>query len=559
MLTHIDIRDFAIIERLELDLAAGMTAITGETGAGKSIMLDAIGLVLGDRAEAAMVRHGARRADISVMLDISSPEVLAWLEQNDLDAGEECVLRRVITTEGRSRCYINGSSTTVGNLRQLGEHLVNIHGQHAHQSLLRPADQRKLLDSHGGLSALTAEVASTHARWRELQHRLDAFRDAAHGRQARLDLLTFQLNELQELDLKPGEFQVIEETLQRLSHADQLRQYALGGYDLLYETDNGSAHATISSVLGDLQAAREIDADFTEPAELLENALIQIEEAAQALRALSDRFEADPQTLAEIESRFNRAQALARKHQTLPESLPELAATMAAEIAELTDPEQSAAALEQELAAAAEAYDSAAAKLGKARRKTAMALEKQITASMQELGMEGGRFGVEITPRGDGERSPHGRESIRFMVSANPGQPLKPLTSVASGGELSRISLAIQLAAVEKMQLPTLIFDEVDSGIGGAVADVVGRQLRRLGERCQVFCVTHLPQVAACAHHHLRVEKIKSGNSTRTQLTPLGKQQRIEEIARMLGGARLTKQSRAHAREMLEAAGNPVA
>jgi len=559
MLTHIDIRDFAIIERLELDLAAGMTAITGETGAGKSIMLDAIGLVLGDRAEAAMVRHGARRADISATLDVSSPEVLAWLEQNDLDAGEECVLRRVITAEGRSRCYINGSSTTVGNLRQLGEHLVNIHGQHAHQSLLRPADQRALLDSHGDLAALSAEVAAAYDRWRAIRQRLDEMQSAAHGRQSRLDLLSFQLNELQELDLKPGEFQIIEETLQRLSHADQLKQYALGGYDLLYETDNGSVHAMITSVLGDLQAAREIDADFGEPAELLESALIQVEEAAQTLRALSDRFEADPQALAEVESRFNRAQALARKHQTLPESLPELAAAMAAEIAELTDPEQSVAALEQELAAAADAYDRAAAKLGEARRKTAVALEKQITASMQELGMEGGRFGVEITPRGDDERSPHGRESIRFMVSANPGQPLKPLTGVASGGELSRISLAIQLAAVEKMQLPTLIFDEVDSGIGGAVADVVGRQLRRLGERCQVFCVTHLPQVAACAHHHLRVEKIKSGNSTRTQLVPLDEQQRVEEIARMLGGARLTKQSRAHAKEMLEAVGDPTA
>ena len=559
MLTHIDIRDFAIIERLELDLAAGMTAITGETGAGKSIMLDAIGLVLGDRAEATMVRHGARRADISATLDVSSPEVLAWLEQNDLDAGEECVLRRVITAEGRSRCYINGSSTTVGNLRQLGEHLVNIHGQHAHQSLLRPADQRALLDSHGDLAALSAEVAAAYDRWRAIRQRLDEMQSAAHGRQSRLDLLSFQLNELQELDLKPGEFQIIEETLQRLSHADQLKQYALGGYDLLYETDNGSVHAMITSVLGDLQAAREIDADFGEPAELLESALIQVEEAAQTLRALSDRFEADPQALAEVESRFNRAQALARKHQTLPESLPELAAAMAAEIAELTDPEQSVAALEQELAAAADAYDRAAARLGEARRKTAVALEKQITASMQELGMEGGRFGVEITPRGDDERSPHGRESIRFMVSANPGQPLKPLTGVASGGELSRISLAIQLAAVEKMQLPTLIFDEVDSGIGGAVADVVGRQLRRLGERCQVFCVTHLPQVAACAHHHLRVEKIKSGNSTRTQLVPLDEQQRVEEIARMLGGARLTKQSRAHAKEMLEAVGDPTA
>ncbi len=553
MLTHIAIRDFAIIERLELDLADGMTAITGETGAGKSIMLDAIGLVLGDRADASMVRHGARRADISVTLDVTLPEVRAWLEENDLDADDECVLRRVITAEGRSRGYINGSSTTVANLKELGEKLVNIHGQHAHQSLLKPADQRQLLDAHGKHEALLQQVTDAWSDWHTLRQRLDALQDSQHARQSRLDLLSFQFNELQQLDLKPGEFQTLEEELNRLTHADQLKHYALGGFEALYESDSGSAYAILTAVLDDINRAREIDPAFNEAAELLDSAMIQVEEAAHSLRNQADHIDADPQRLADVEARFNRTQELARKHRILPEELAELAASMEQEIAELSDPGQSVEALEQEHVKAEKAYDTAAEQLGKARRKAARALEKTITAAMQELGMEGGRFGIDINTRAEDERNRHGREDIRFMVSANPGQPLKPLATVASGGELSRISLAIQLAATTQQQLPTLIFDEVDSGIGGAVAEVVGRQLRELGQRCQLFCVTHLPQVAACAHHHLQVKKIKSKNSTETRLQPLNEQQRSEEIARMLGGKRITKQSLAHAREMLAA------
>jgi len=551
MLTHITISDFAIIDHLELELGDGMTAITGETGAGKSIMLDAIGLVLGDRADASMVRHGAKRADISVTLDLSHPEVTQWLEENDLDSGDECVLRRVVTAEGRSRAYINGSATTVANLKALGEKLVNIHGQHAHQTLLRPADQRDLLDGHGGLLPLRAEVAEAHARWSALRARLDELQDAQHGRQARLDLLSFQLTELQTLALQPGEFATLEEERNRLSHADQLRHYAQTGYARLYEADD-AACSRLNAVLQDVTRAQEIDPAFGEAATLLDSALIQAEEAAHALRALADRFDADPDRLADVEARYHQAQALAHKHRILPEELPALQASMAEEVAALTDPGQSVEALEEAISQAAADYDALAKKLGGKRAETARALEEIITASMQELGMEGGRFGVEITTAET--RARHGREQIRFLVSANPGQPLKPLASVASGGELSRISLAIALAATERMSLPTLIFDEVDSGIGGAVAEVVGRQLRALGERCQVFCVTHLPQVAACAHHHLQVRKRRAGGTTHTHLQPLDEKQRIDEIARMLGGARISKRSRAHAEEMLRAA-----
>lgn len=552
MLTHIHIQDFAIIEQLELDLDNGMTAITGETGAGKSIMLDAIGLVLGDRAEASMVRHGARRADISVGLDKIDDAIRNWLEEHDLDAGDGCVLRRVITAEGRSRAYINGSPTTVTSLRALGEKLVNIHGQHAHQSLLKPADQRALLDSHGQLGPLCEQVASAHKEWLALKQQVTQLQDQQQSHLARLDLLTFQLNELQELGLKSGEFEVLEETLNRLSHAEQLKQYALGGYQNLYESEEIAVHTLLNRVLHNIQQASEIDPTFAEASGLLESAMIQVEEAAQLLRQQADSIDADPATLADVEARYNRAQALARKHRILPEELPELAQAMTREIEEITDPTLSPEALDQALTEAAASYDQLTLKLRKARQSVARTLETSITAAMQELGMEGGRFAVELEPLPNDERRSHGRDQIRFLVSTNPGQPLKPLASVASGGELSRISLAITLVATGNMQLPTLIFDEVDSGIGGAVAEAVGRQLRQLGERCQVFCVTHLPQVAACAHHHLQVEKHKGKNSTHTRLRPLDEEQRIEEIARMLGGAKITQQSRNHAREMLQ-------
>ncbi len=554
MLTHIQIQDFAIIDYLDLDLSAGMTAITGETGAGKSIMLDAIGLVLGDRAEASMVRHGANKADISVSLDINQAEVLAWLETYDFDADGECILRRVITSEGRSRGYINGSATTVAKLRELGEKLVNIHGQHAHQVLLKPADQRDLLDSHGKLDSLVTKIRQAYDQWHDARQQLDNANQSQDARQSRLDLLSFQYNELQELGLKADEMTELEANLNRLTHVDRLQKYALNGFELLYESDSQSVYAQLNSVLQDVREASEIDTSFGDTVELLESTLIQVEEAAHNLREQGDRLESDPQQLALLESRYNRAQELAKKHHVLPEALPELETRIEEELQQLENPEHSLEAMEQALAKAATRYDELATKLTRQRRKIANALEKRITAAMQGLGMEGGKFGIEITVKQAGEPSPKGTDRVQFMVSANPGQPLKPLNSVASGGELSRISLAIQLVATENMQLPTLIFDEVDSGIGGAVAEVVGRQLRSLGERCQVFCVTHLPQVAAFGHHHLQVEKTKTADMTQTRLIPLTDSQRTEEIARMLGGTSITPQTLAHAEEMLRSA-----
>ena len=550
MLTHISIVNFAIIERLDLELSGGMTVLTGETGAGKSIMIDAIGLALGDRADAGVVRHGAARAEIALTLDASRPAVGAWLAEHDLETDEECILRRVITAEGRSRATINGSPVTLALLRELGALLVDIHGQHAHQSLRGGAAQRALLDDFGELTEQTDAVRAAHAALTKVEAALTAIREGDQNRQARIDLLTFQVGELRELALEPDEIPRLDAELSQLGHADQLKAAAQQAIHNLYEQED-SLYQQIGGEQARLEQAAPLDARFSEPAELLQNALIQIEEAVSRLRELDATLESNPERLAEVETRIGRIHDLARKHRVEPNQLFDAAAAMEAELAELAGPENDLETLEQQVRELTDRYDELASALRTRRQAAASELNRLITASMQELGMEGGRFEARITPCEPGIRKAHGAEDIVFMVSANPGQPLQPITRVASGGELSRISLAIQLAASARTRVATMIFDEVDSGVGGAVAEVVGRQLQRLGQDTQVFCVTHLPQVAACGHHHLRVAKTKSSDSTHTSVEPLTETQRIEEIARMLGGASLTDKTRGHAEEML--------
>ncbi len=551
MLTHIQIRDFAIIDSLELDLQGGLTVITGETGAGKSIMIDAIGLVLGDRATANVVREGAAKAEISLHIDALPKDIISWLRDQDLDADEECILRRVITAEGRSRCYINGSSTTLGLLKNLGTQLVNIHGQHAHQHLLQPTHQRALLDAHGHYAALLDSVREAHNAWRQAEQALQTAQHSEGDRLARIDLLRFQLTELETLNPGTGEFIQLETELRRLSHADRLKQTAASAVERLYEQDETNLYREIADLQRQMQEAGALDAQFLDIATLLESAQIQIEEAAISLRELFSSLEVDPDRLADTEQRYNKTLELARKHQVLPEALPELMHTMRAELSQLEAPETSLDNLESARDTAASAYDALAVNLSKQRRTAAQSLDQLITEAMQTLGLEGGQFVTQLMPLGKGERSPSGNEKVRFLVSANPGQSPKPLNQVASGGELSRISLAISLTAAQRMQLPTLIFDEVDSGIGGAVAETVGQQLRSLGRHCQVFCVTHLPQVAACGHQHLRVEKKKARAMTHTGLLQLDASERIDEIARMLGGKRKTQRTLEHATELL--------
>jgi len=552
MLTQISIRDFAIIEELDLELHMGLTVVTGETGAGKSIMIDAIGLVLGDRAEAGNVRHGAEKADITLTLDGHKKVIRDWLESHDLDNEEQCLLRRVITAEGRSRAYINGTPATLSMLRELGEQLVEISGQNSHQSLLKLPAQRELLDVQAGLENELKDLQNIWKQLQDTRQRLQQLQNNQAEHQAKLDLLTFQLQELSSLALKQNELEQLHEEQTRLANADGLLQTASDAILQLYE-DDPSLYQQLSSLSSRLHESTLYDSQFRDPAELLDNALIQIQEAVELLRNINDAIDADPQRLAATEERLSLAHNLARKHQVEPKLLFEKWQRMEAELESLQSPEQSAEELEKKLIQIIGNYDKLAEKISKVRQVAANEMNQAITEAMQTLGMEGGRFEIQLTPLPENERRATGREQIEFLVSANPGQPLKPLAKVASGGELSRISLAIQLIAAVQSDLPTLIFDEVDAGIGGAVAETVGKQLRALGKHCQVFCVTHLPQVAAQGHQHLQVVKSKQKQQTQTHLDTLDNQARIDEIARMLGGQKITPQTLAHAKEMLGA------
>ena len=557
MLTHIHIRDFVLVDELELELDGGMTALTGETGAGKSILVDALGLLLGDRAEASWVRHGRERAEISAAFQVDTlPDVQAWLREQELDNGEaECQLRRVISREGRSRAFVNARPVPLQSLRELGDRLVDIHGQHEHQSLVRQEVQRALLDGCGGHGEALAAVAAAHARWRALNEELSALRALAAERDSRLEFVRFQVGEMDALQLRAGELDELEEEHARLANAGELLENCASSLQRLYDADEGSAHDQISQSLREVEELAGLDASLLPVRDLLTEARIQVQEAADALRRYSDRVEQDPQRLRDVEQRLGTLHDLARKHRVEPGALPGLFERLAEELATLEQADQRLDQLEGKLQEAAEAYRQAAQRLHQARVKAARGFGKRVSEAMQDLGMPGGVFQVEVAPREDGRFTAQGSDRIEFLVSANPGQPAMALGKVASGGELSRISLAIQVIATDSAAIPTLIFDEVDTGIGGGVAETVGRLLRALGERCQVLCVTHLPQVAAQAHRHLQVSKLAGDNSTRTSLRALGAPERVDEIARMLGGIEITESTRRHAEEMLERAG----
>ncbi|MBK1672346.1 DNA repair protein RecN [Ectothiorhodospira shaposhnikovii] len=550
MLTHIQIRDFAIVDELSLDLSTGMTALTGETGAGKSILVDALGLVLGDRADSTTVRHGAERAEISAQFDINrETEARAWLEAQDL-AAEECLIRRVIGRDGKSRAWINGSAVTLQSLKTLGEMLVDIHGQHAHQSLLRREVQRRILDDYADHPELLAAMARDHGIWQKAARRLAELSEDGEARAARRDLLRFQTDELKALDLAEGELERIEEEHGRLAHAGRLLEMAETAYQSLYEAD-GSAESVVGRFSTDIEHLQTLDSRLAEPRELLAAAQIQIREAADWLRRYADGLEMDPARLNFLESRLAAIQDLARKHRVDPTALPHLLETLEAELGGLEEGGENLEALTRAVEQALQTCLRQAAELSDARRRAAERLSEAITRAMQGLGMEGGRFACNVEDDGRGQPSTHGMDRVEFLVSANPGQPLQPLAKVASGGELSRISLAIQMIAAHALPIATLIFDEVDTGIGGGVAEVVGRQLRSLGEHRQVLCVTHLPQVAAQAHQHLQVKKHKGKDHTSTRIRSLADEHRVRELARMLGGIEITEQSLAHAREMI--------
>ncbi len=553
MLTHIVVKDLVIVSTLELELGPGMTALTGETGAGKSILIDAVGLTLGDKADASMIRAGCDRAEVSAAFDLGRcPEALAWLRQQELDDGDECVVRRVLARGGRARAFINGRSVGSAQLSALGDLLVDIHGQHAHQSLLRPAAQRGLLDGYGGHQDLAAEVAGDWQRFRDLDtrwHRLTAAREA---REARLELLRFQVGELDGLALVEGELDALDGEQRRLANLGKLQQTTAAMLELFSEGEP-ALRDQLGHAGGELADLAAIDPRLCETHELIDGATVQVEEAASNLRQYLDDLDMDPAQLAQIEDRLSRIHEMARKYRVLPQQLPETLQDLRTELAELEQAAGSLDALAGEREAARSAFMNHAAALTRARRQAAERLGTTVTAAMQGLGMVGGELAIGVDTGDEASAGAHGLDAVVFQVSANPGQPLQPLAKVASGGELSRISLAIQVATAECGSIPTLVFDEVDVGIGGGIAEIVGRLLRRLGESRQVLCVTHLPQVAAQAHGQLQVRKRALDGQTYTEITPLAAKQRIEEIARMLGGTEITPTTRAHAAEMLGA------
>ncbi len=553
MLIQLRIRDFAIVEDLELELATGMTAVTGETGAGKSILVDAIGLLLGDRADSGTVRQGAERADISAVFDLEQlPTARAWLAERDLDTERECHLRRVIASNGRSRNYINGVPQPAQALRDLGELLVDIHGQHEHQSLLRRDSQRQLLDHHAGHLALVSELARAFQTWSERRQELQALRQASTERDARSDILGYHLRELTALNLAEGEVAELAADQRRLANASQLLETGQRLLTTLTDGDGDTLTDRLNHSLHDLESLKRLDPRLGPIGELLNAAVIQIQEAAGELRGYVQDLDLDPAHLARVEQRLTAAHQLARKHRIMPEELPALRVRFETELDTLQHSETRLETLEQAAKDALAAYRHHARELSERRMVAAHDLDERISQTLAGLGMPGGRFATVLTVLD--KPTATGAENVEFQVSANPGQPLRPLAKVASGGELSRISLAIQVIAAHAARIPTLIFDEVDTGIGGGVAEVVGRQLRALGQGRQVLCVTHLPQVAAQAHQQLKVEKQTDGANTHTEVRWLAMEERVTEIARMLGGLELTANTLAHAQEMVEKA-----
>ena len=556
MLTRLAIRDFAIIDWMELDLAAGLSVLTGETGAGKSIFVDALGLVLGDRADADVIRVGAERAEIGAEFDTDKlPAVRTWLDAHELAADGACILRRVIGRDGRARGQINGRGVPLQLLRELGEQLVDIHGQHEHQSLLRPAAQLELLDEFADQPALLAKVAGLYHNWKAVHERLAALRAAARDRDTQLELLSHQVSELDALGLQPGEIAALDAEHRRLANSGKLMQGAQTALNSVYESEEASAHQLTHQALAALSALGELDLRLKPVGDLLNNAEIQLAEAGETLRRYLADNELDPQRLEQIENRLGAIHDLARKHHLEPEELPALLEKLRVELRAVEHAEIALQELDNELVRLRDTYREAAGQLGRERVQTADRLGTSTTAIMRELGMPAGHFAIEVNT--DAERfSPQGSETVEFQVSANPGQPLKALARVASGGELSRIALAIQVVAARASAVPCMIFDEVDAGIGGGVAEIVGRYLRSLGARRQVLCVTHLPQVASQAHQHFRVLKQTRGQGTAVYIDRLDKKSRIEELARMLGGVEITATTRKHASEMIARAGN---
>jgi len=555
MLTLLQVRDLAIVDSVDVELGAGLTALTGETGAGKSILVDALILALGGRASADMIRHGAERAEVTATFDVAgNAPVEAWLASQSLEGDGEVILRRVVGRDGRSRCFVNGQALPAQTVRDLGGLLVDIHGQQEFLSLMHRDAQRDLLDRHGGLDNQLAEVASASSACRGLRAELERLGAAAQEREARLELLRYQVGELQALGLDPDEIASLTVERDRLAHRGRLAEAGAAALGLCYEAEDANAHALASRAASALRQAAQLDPELASPLQLLDEALIALKEAGVSLAGYLEGLEVDPNRQDWVERRMAAIEELSRKHRAEAAELPQRLLELSRELDELEHSGIRLAGLSKELEAATGRYRQLAIKLGKGRQAAAKKLSAAVSSSMAVLGMPGGKLSIEVKSDPEAEPSPTGDDEITFLVTANPGQPLKPVARVASGGELSRISLAVQVAAAHKGGSTCMVFDEVDAGVGGAVAERVGRQLAELGERSQVLCVTHLAQVASQATRQVRISKLTDGKNSRVTVTALGEEERVEELARMLGGVEITRRARDHAREMLRAA-----
>ena len=555
MLSHLTIRSLAVIDSLELDCAPGTTALTGETGAGKSILVDALGLLLGARAGADMIRDGAERAEVcGVFETAANAPVRAWLAERELDDGSgECIVRRVVGPGSRSRAFVNDRPTPAQALRELGERLVDIHGQHAHHLLLDRDRQRLLLDDFGGHHALLDRIADTAGRWQALRRELAGLTAPDTDRASRLDFLRFQLGDLEGLALGADEPEQLAAEQRRLANAGSILDGCRRALEWLEGDDERSVAGLFDRIRRDLEAVGRHDPRAGEVLDLIEAAAINAGEAASALRGVAEGVDLDPERLSRVERRLGAVHDLARKHRVPPGELPAHVEKLREEIARLASSEQRAAGIEREIAGVEDEHRRLCAQLTARRRDAAGGLAQRVTGKMRELGMPGGSFAVDIRALEAGTPSRSGADRVEFVVNAGPGQPPRALSKVASGGELSRISLAIQVSSVHGSAVPTLVFDEADVGIGGRVAEIVGRQLRTLGESHQVLCVTHLAQVAARAHHQAVVEKSLGRDGTPgVAVASVDGDDRVAEIARMLGGERITPKTIAHAREMLD-------
>jgi DNA repair protein RecN (Recombination protein N) len=555
MLRFLNIQDFVIVDRMEVEFGRGFTVLTGETGAGKSILIDALSLSLGERSDAGQVRNGSKRAEISAEFDVSeSPELLAWLRENDLEGhGDDdnvCLMRRVIEAGGRSRGFINGHPATLQQLRMVGGKLVDIHGQHEHQSLLRTEEQRDLLDAFSGSRELAQAVATSYRRWQSLQKRRIEWEQNTTSFEQEREQLELQSRELLTLNFSPDEWQTLKSDHSRLSHSASLLEAVHTCLEILSESESASL-AQINLSTSRLKGLLQYDAGLKGVLDMLDSAQIQLQEAVYELGRYKQGLDLDPKILREMEERLSVVHAAARKYRVVPDEIPNLLKTFTEKLDGLNQIGDGEAMMKEE-AIAKDVYLKLAKKLSVVRDGAARKLTQQVTAAMQTLAMEGGKFSVTQAPLEQGNA--HGMEQIEFEVSPHQGMPLRPLAKVVSGGELSRISLAIQVITSKVGVVPTLIFDEIDAGIGGRIAEIVGELLKKLGAERQVMCVTHLAQVASAGNQQWQVAKSgdpDNGGNVLSHVTVLKDEERIEEIARMLGGVKITETTRKHAAEML--------